>query len=156
MKKKILISVLVSIALAFCSVICFATSNENKITMKGLGNEITSSINETEKSIDNLVDVDTLDHATQTRTTDNNIGNDMENAARNFGNGVENTARNMGNDVKNTTNKAVAGVTGNYTSGQTTTNGDGMSATTWMWIVLAVVAVIIIASVWYYASQRND
>ena len=158
MKKKILISVLVSIVLAFSSIICFATSTENKTTMKGLGNEITSSINETERTIDNLVDVDTLDHATQTRTTNNtnNIGNDMENAARNVGNGIENTAKDMGNDIKNTTNKAVAGVTGNYASGTTTTNGNGMSATTWIWIVLAIVAVIIIASVWYYASQRND
>ena len=154
MKKKLLISVLVSIILAFTSIVCFATSNESKTTMKGLGNEITSSINETEKSIDNLVDMDTLDHAADNRTTTtygttsnnvNNITNDMTNATRDFG-----------DDVKNTTNKAVAGVTGNYNAGQTTTNGNGMSTTTWVWIVLAVVAIIIIASVWYYASQRND
>lgn len=155
MKKKLLISILVSIVLAFCSVVCFAATNEDKTTMKGLGNEITSSINETEKSIDNLVDVDTLDHATKTRTTDNNTNRNDDNE-NNMVNGMENAAREFGNDVKNTTNKAVAGVTGNYNAGETTTNGNGMSTTTWIWIVLAIVAVIIIASVWYYASQRND
>ena len=158
MKKKILFSVLFSIVLILSSVVCFAANNENKTTMKGLGNEITSSINETEKSIDNLVDVDTLDHASRTRTSDkdnsldmgNTVGNTMENA-------VKNTADNFGNDVKNTTNKTVAGVTGNYAAGEVvTTDGNGMSTTTWIWIILAIVAVIIIASVWYYASQRND
>lgn len=156
MKKKLLISMLFSIVLAFCSVVCFAASSENKITMKGLGNEITSSINETEKSIDNLVDMDTLDHATDSRTTDNNT-NRNDNAGSEMMNGMENMVRDFGNDVENTTNKAVAGVTGNYNAGETTTtDGNGMSTTTWIWIVLAVVAVIIIASVWYYASQRND
>ena len=146
MKNKIIFSILVSIILAFTSIICFAASDENKITMKGLGNEITSSINETEKSIDNLVYMDTFDHASETRTTDNSIMDNM-------GNAVEG----LGNDIENTTNKAVAGTTGNYYAGETmTTNGNGMSATTWIWIVLAIVAVIIIASVWYYASQRND
>ena len=160
MKKKILVSGLISIVLVCCSIICLAASNENKITMKGLGNEITSSINETEKSIDNLVDMDTLDHADNTRNSDNmnDMGNDISNAAGNLGNGIENVANDLRRDAENTANKAISGVTGNYAAGETatTTDGTGMSTTTWVWIVLAVVAVIIIASVWYYASQRND
>lgn len=156
MKKKILVSIFFSFVLFCCSVMCFAASKENKVNMKGLGNEITSSINETEESIDNLVDMDTLDHAANTRNID--IGNDINNVTRDIGNGVENVTEDLKEDAKNTTNKAVSGMTGNYASGETemATNGTGMSTTTWVWIIMAVVAVIIIASVWYYASQRND
>ena len=144
MKKKILFSILFSIIIAFSAITCFAASSENKTTMKGLGNEITSSINETEENIDNFVDMDTLDRTSETRD-----GGMVE--------GMENTLREFGNDVENTTNKAVAGMTGNYNAGETaTTNGTEMSRNTWVWIILAMVAVIIIAAVWYYAAQRND
>ena len=144
MKKKILLSVLFSVIITFFTMTCFAASSKNETSMKGLGNEITSSINETEENIDNFVDMDTLNRASETRGS-------------NMVEGMENTAREFGNDVENTTNKAVAGITGNYSAGEmATTNGTEMSRNTWIWIILAVVAVIIIASVWYYASQRND
>ena len=144
MKKKILFSFLFSIIFAFSAFTCFAAEAKNKTDMKGLGNEITSSMNETEENIDNFVDMDTLDHAAETR--DGGIVG-----------GMENTVREFGNDVENTTNKAVAGITGNYAAGEmATTNGTEMSRNTWIWIILAVVAIVIIASVWYYASQRND
>ena len=144
MKKKILLSVLFSVIITFFTMTCFAASSKNETSMKGLGNEITSSINETEENIDNFVDMDTLNRASETRGS-------------NMVEGMENTAREFGNDVENTTNKAVAGITGNYNAGEmATTNGTEMSRNTWIWIILAVVAVIIIASVWYYASQRND
>ena len=31
-----------------------------------------------------------------------------------------------------------------------------MSTTTWIWIILAVAAIIITAFVWYYAAQDNN
>ena len=31
-----------------------------------------------------------------------------------------------------------------------------MSTTTWIWIILAVAAIIIVAMVWYYAVQNNN
>lgn len=144
MKKKILLSVLFSVIITFFTMTCFAASSKNETSMKGLGNEITSSINETEENIDNFVDMDTLNRASETRGS-------------NMVEGMENTVREFGNDVENTTNKAVAGITGNYNAGEmATTNGTEMSRNTWIWIILAMVAVVIIASVWYYASQRND
>ena len=146
MKKKILFSALFSIIIAFSSVVCFANTSKEKTDMKGLGNEITSSIKETEENVDNFVNMDTLN-----RNNDKNMENNgiME--------GAENAVRELGNDVENTTNKAVAGITGNYNAGETiTTDGMEMSRNTWIWIIMAVLAVVIVASVWYYAAQRND
>ena len=126
MKKKILLSVLFSVIITFFTMTCFAASSKNETSMKGLGNEITSSINETEENIDNFVDMDTLNRASETRGS-------------NMVEGMENTAREFGNDVENTTNKAVAGITGNYSAGEmATTNGTEMSRNTWIWIILAV------------------
>ena len=146
MKKKILFSALFSIIIAFSTVVCFANTSKEKTDMKGLGNEITSSIKETEENVDNFVNMDTLN-----RNNDKNMENNgiME--------GAENAVRELGNDVENTTNKAVAGITGNYNAGETiTTDGMEMSRNTWIWIIMAVLAVVIVASVWYYAAQRND
>lgn len=146
MKNKILFSALFSIIIAFSTVVCFANTSKEKTDMKGLGNEITSSIKETEENVDNFVNMDTLN-----RNNDKNMENNgiME--------GAENAVRELGNDVENTTNKAVAGITGNYNAGETiTTDGMEMSRNTWIWIIMAVLAVVIVASVWYYAAQRND
>ena len=145
MKKKILFSILFSVILAFSAITCFAAnSDEGKTNMKGLGNEITSSIKETEENIDNFIDMDTLNRTSETKKGD-------------MVDGVENAVEKFGNDVENTTNKAVAGVTGDYNAGEmATTNGTEMSRTTWIWIIMAVLAILIIASVWYYSTQRND
>ena len=146
MKKKILFSALFSIIIALSTVVCFANTSKEQTDMKGLGNEITSSIKETEENVDNFVNMDTLN-----RNNDKNMENNgiIE--------GAENAVRELGNDVENTTNKAVAGITGNYNAGETiTTDGMEMSRNTWIWIIMAVLAVVIVASVWYYAAQRND
>ena len=35
-------------------------------------------------------------------------------------------------------------------------NNTTMSTTTWMWIIFALAAIIIVAAIWYYAMQGND
>ena len=51
-------------------------------------------------------------------------------------------------------------LTGDYNTTKTTaddvTASVSNNATMWMWIMLAVVAVLIIALVWYYAAQTNN
>ena len=145
MKKKILVSVLFSIVCVLLSTVCFATNNtknDNTMTEK-IGNEITSSIKETEKSVDNLVNTDIVNNVNNGLNEDDDTNNHK-------------TRSDMTNDVNKAENRIVAGTTGNYNAGEKTTNENGMSVTTWVWIILAVLAVIIIAAVWYYAAQRND
>ena len=174
MSKKILkIVLLFSIIALFISTICFAT-NEN-VESTNLGNEITSSIKETEKSVDNLTqrnaDANVEDDAKDmgntvkdgARSVENTVEDGAEKAENVIENGaeaVENTTNNATRDIENgvdDTRNAISGETSNFTSGETNDNtNNGMSTRTWVWIIIAVVAVIIIAAVWYYASNKND
>lgn len=46
---------------------------------------------------------------------------------------------------------------GDYTTTRTNATGNimGMNTMTWTWFTLAVAAILIVALVWYYASQSN-
>ena len=179
MKNKFFKAVLlVFIAFAFIVTISFAANEEVKAT--NIGNEITSSIEETQKSID----------ADETNVKDGarNIGNDIgdgvrsagnmiENGADKIENSIENGARDVSNMAKDGTRSventgsdltksaengmdnaknAIAGETTNVTSGETTDAADsGMNTKTWVWIIIAVIAVLIIAAVWYYAANKE-
>ena len=81
---------------------------------------------------------------------------------------IENSMNNDNNrdsrndNNKNNANSGVAGRNdGDYnvtrTSVDQTLNGgiNTMTATTWMWIILIVAAVTIMAAIWYYATQGN-
>ena len=174
MSKRIFKTVLLfSIIALFISTICFAT-NEN-VESTNLGNEITSSIKETEKSVDNLTqrnaDANVEDDAKDmgntvkdgARSVENTVEDGAEKAENVIENGaeaVENTTNNATRDMENgvdDTRNAISGETSNFTSGETNDNtNNGMSTRTWVWIIIAVIAVIIIAAVWYYASNKND
>ena len=48
---------------------------------------------------------------------------------------------------------------GSYTVARTSTEGGtimGMSANTWTWFILAIVAIAIVGLVWYYAMQNSN
>lgn len=164
MAKKLFLTVIfVLMFMLSLSTISFAKSDNITTT---LGNEVTSSMNKTERNMDDLVDKTNLDNA----------GQAIENGARAVGNTVRNGMDNIGRSVENfvdgddtttndrrTNNTAVAGTTGNFTAGQLGTTGDttttgrnGMTGNAWIWIVMAVVALVIIAAVWFYAAQRRD
>ena len=66
----------------------------------------------------------------------------------------------MMNGMDNTENSTSENLTGNYNTTRTTSEDVTATATNnatmWMWIMLAVVAVLIIGLVWYYAAQSNN
>ena len=131
MKKKILTAGIIAIILFFVTTICYGAQEENNQESQNmdLGNQITESMNKVEKSAENLTN----------NIKNNNMVNDMKN-------GIDN----IGNDVKT-----------NYdatkTSGQTTLNNmTNMTETTWIWIVLGAVGVVILATVWFYAMQNSS
>lgn len=131
MKKKILTAGIIAIILFFVTTICYGAQEENNQESQNmdLGNQITESMNKVEKSAENLTN----------NIKNNNMVNDMKN-------GIDN----IGNDVK--TNYDVT-----KTSGQTTLNNmTNMTETTWIWIVLGAVGVVILATVWFYAMQNSS
>lgn len=166
MLKKSLVCALVGIILSLCCTMCFAEENGNKIN---LGNEIMRSIDKTGNSMENVISGNVV----------NDAGNMMENGINMVGDGVrdigntmsgaindmDDTSDNMNNDMENregNRNTVAGGVNdGNYNTTRTTADQtlnagiNTMTATTWMWIILIVAAVTIMAAIWYYATQSN-
>lgn len=174
MLKKSLICTLAIVILSLCCTICFAAEDGNKIN---LGNEIMKSIDKTENSMKNVVSGNVINDAgNMVRDGINSVEdgmNDVGNGMRNAGNTVGGTIDDMGNmnndnnninnnDNNDNNNTAVTGLNnGGYNTtrtsvDQTLNNGiNTMTATTWMWIILIVAAVTIMAAIWYYATQGN-
>ena len=154
MAKKSLICGLAIIVISLCCGMCFAAENEKEIT---LGNEIMQSIDKTGDSFQNVVSGNVV---RDTANTMKNGVDNMGNSVRDMGNEVTGTVNNMDNNYRNNMNGEV---TENYNVSRTSTTADTinsgintMSATTWMWIILIVAAVIIMVAIWYYATQGNS
>lgn len=154
MTRKVLFLSLLSLVLSICtSVVCFANTNN---TVK-LGNEITSSLERGMDNVRNAAD-DVMDGgANLMRDGANAMDNMMDNNNYNNNNYDNNNYDNNNYYTRNT-----AGYNNGYNTVRTaeetnlTNNNTGMSTTTWMWIIFALAAIIIVAAIWYYAMQGND
>ena len=131
MAKKLFISLAI-IFISLCCSVCFAADNSNV----NLGDQITDSLDKTGDSIRNVTS-DVMDAGANTMRS---IGNTVD--------GNNNDRTNLRNTSNDTNYNAVR------TSVDEATTST-MSTTTWIWIILAVAAVIIVAMVWYYAVQDN-
>lgn len=111
------------------------------------------------------------------RNTVGGAENVIEDAAKGITNGVRegtnkiedmgrNTATTIENHMNDNTmaggilsnNNNMGGYTSERTTARTTTNDNsflGMSASTWGWVIMAVLGVAIVALVWYYGKQFN-
>jgi len=131
MKKKFITAGIIAIILFFSTTFCYGaqTDNNQESQNMDLGNQITESMNKVERSAENLTN----------NIKNNNMVNDMRNGINDIGNGVR-------------TDYDAA-----RTSAQTTlNNGTNMTETTWIWIILGVVGVVILATVWFYAMQNSS
>lgn len=144
MTKKFLTCSIITILLFFSTSFCFAAEdNKTKDNKKSdLGSELTDSMNKIEKTADDLLTDNDNDEGTAAGAiTDDHMNDEMIN-------------NNVMNDNKMNNNS------GNYDATRTATDTDLMTGTTmdnttWVWIILAVVGVIILATVWVYAMQDN-
>ena len=157
MAKKVFLTIIFTLIFVLAlTTMAFAESSSNSTTK--LGNEVTTSMDKTEKSMDDLVDRSDLDEAGQEMTDGvRDMGNTVRDGINDVGRGIEDLGDE--DDSRTTDNRAVAGTTGNFSAGQFQTDGEntnGMSRTAWIWIIMVVVALIIIAAVWYYATQKQN
>lgn len=140
-KKSLICGLAMVVLLLFCG-ICFAADDGNSIS---LGNEVMRSIDKTGNSFRNVVSGNVVNGAVNNvREGTNNVENGLNDVVN--GNDRNNNA---GNRDYNTVRTTTEGTTTNGTAGT-------MTATTWMWLILIVAAVIIIAAIWYYATQSNS
>ena len=66
--------------------------------------------------------------------------------------------KNIGNNMKDTGKaKTENGYNATRTATETTTNNtnNGLTKDMWTWIIVAIIAIVIIALIWYYASRNN-
>ncbi|MBR3697262.1 MAG: hypothetical protein IKM97_03225 [Clostridia bacterium] len=150
MTRKILFLSLLSLVLSICtSVVCFANTNSDTVT---LGNEVSSSL---ERGMDTVTDAagSVMNGGARLMQDGANTMDNMFN--NNNGNNIDNMGRDDNDYYTNGYN------TNGYNTVRTTeettlNNRNDMSTTTWMWIIFALAAIIIVAAIWYYATQGND
>lgn len=148
MNKKIFISILIVFAILL-STFVFANNDTT------LGNELKNSI---DKSGDTLQNV-----GEGARNIASDIGNGIQNAASNVGQGVEDMFDGNDDNWGDNNNNGNNGNNENdgYVATRTTTDGGAgmagmMNNTTWIWLIMGIVAVAIVGLTWYYVTQNTD
>lgn len=88
----------------------------------------------------------------------NHLGSDVRNGIGRVENGIEG-ALNMNDDknAMNTTGNTMTDNTRNYTTTRTTADAGitNNTSTMWIWLVIAIAAIVIIGLVWYYGAQNT-
>ena len=125
MHKKLFISFAILISLIFSFTICFANDGGNMV--KDAADNVRNAVGGVENTVENVA---------------NNVGNNMKN---NNHNNQQNTSTNnlKPNDYNAT----------RTSTGTTSNTFMGMNATAWTWLIIGIVAIAIVALVWYYAMQ---
>ena len=87
-------------------------------------------------------------------------GKDVANGIKSGLNAIDDGAKDVGNDVKNGMND-MGRTTNNYTATRTATTTDNgllgnVSNTVWSWLIIAIVAIVIVALVLFYANQNKN
>lgn len=144
MLKKAVIFIMTICFLLMLSTNVLATNNNGVV-----GNIVNDAKNTISNGATNIRDTFN-DGANNLRNTTENIGNTTMNGMNAVGNTITNTTNTVANDVADTSNTA------GYTATRTAQNTDGMMSNTWMWIIIAIAAVVIIGAIWFYATQSND
>lgn len=139
MKKKTLIATITTLfVLIFCISYSFAANNIGQEAVDGIRNVVGGAENVVEDAAGGIAG-----------------------GVRNGVTGVKDTAENVTNGAMTSDNTN----NGNYNAARTTstrmsTNEAntflGMNGTTWAWIIMAVVGIIIVGLVWYYGKQQES
>lgn len=133
MRKKLILIVSILFAILFISSISFA-NNDVKNGIHGVTDSI---VDGTER-----------------------LGDDVRNGISNAEDTVENGARDIGTAVsegaKDMTQTAGNGYSAVRTTAADVTTSNTTNSSLWIWLTLAIAAVIIVALVWYYGTQKTD
>jgi hypothetical protein len=150
MKNKIFTAILL-ISLLLLSSICFASDTQ----LAALGNELHDSADKTKDSMQNVgKGLENLTNGVGGAM--HNVGQGIQNTASTIGNGVQNAFTGM--DNRNGLGTLTATDNGGYTATRLSTDAGAnlMSNTAFIWLIMGIVGVIIVALTWYYVSQNND
>ena len=148
MKKSIFITLFV----IFSLFISFSYVYANDNTMENIKNNLTDTAN----NAGNVAGDAAKGTAGAVENGMNGVGNAAQNGMNAIGNTAENMVngvRNAGNDVGNAVNDMDYSAT--RTAAETDANNSGAMNNMWTWIIVGVIAIAIIALIWFYVSQNN-
>ncbi len=129
MKKKAIVSLVLTLSVIFSFTFCFAANNGFTEATNGVRNFV--------GGVENTVENAAMDVS----NTSKNITGDVENGmSRNDNNGF------MG---------SIDNDNGRYSATRTSTDNTilGMSSNAWTWLIVGIAAIAIIAVIWYYSMQ---
>ena len=128
MKKKLLISLAIILASIFSFTVCFAADGLEKAA-----DDVRNVVGGVENTVENAV-------------------RDVSNVSKDVTGSVENG---MNSDTHNSMSRTNNYNTTRVATGSSNMSG-GMSASAWTWLILGIVAIAIIAVVWYYSMQLTN
>lgn len=157
MTKKVLTLGLLFVLVVFSSTFVFAES---------AGNEMQDSWNKTSETMGNVGNAVANTASNVGHAVANTFGMDKNNNNDNNNNSTNNNNTNSNNNSTNgtmgvTTNfNTNTNGTGNYDTARTATtannNVGGLSNMAWTWIIMGITAAVIVALIWFYATQQNN
>ncbi len=151
MQKRFLVSItLVAVLFVLLASQIYANTNDLDAIGNGLENLVTDAGNAIN------------DGAMTIRNGVGDAEDGIENAVSDvFGDGNSTNSNSMstGTTNENQGNADTMGGSTNYNATRTSTDDAtflGMTANGWTWLIMAILAVAIVALVWFYAKQRSD
>ena len=87
----------------------------------------------------------------------NTMGADVRNGIGSAENGIEDALKIDGNQTNNNGNNGTDTRNNGYTATRTSTNAltGNNTSTLWVWLIVAIAAIVIIGLVWYYGAQNT-
>lgn len=135
MSKKLFVFIGIILCTVFSFTVCFANTN--------------GALSNTANNVRNFVG--------GVENTAENAAKDVSNASKDATGSAENAMNmdNNGNNGHTTNGRTSTDNNGRYTAARTSTDNNfmGMTSNTWTWLILGIVAIAIIAVVWYYSMQ---
>lgn len=133
MYKKLLIATVLFVVLIFSFSVCFAANG-----LENLANDVRNVVGGAENVVE--------DGARDISNKSKEATGSMENGANDAGNAIGSTFTDDRDDEVTDTR---------YTATRTATDNTfmGMNATAWTWLIIGIVAIAIVALVWYYSLQ---
>lgn len=153
MLKKILAIILIITVSLFISNYVFA---EERSMMDNAKNAVNNVMHDAQNVVNDATD--------GMKNVTNNVENNVNNATNDIRNTIDNTTDNITTNENNQNdiidNGAVMGddyVNGSYSAARTTATDTNTNPTSYLWIVLAIAALVVIGAIWYYATRvTND
>lgn len=166
MQKKLLFSLLL-ITLAIIFTTSFTFANNDAAPMENAANSIRNFVGNIENGVEDTAKnisgasknaTEGMENTASDITGTNDNNGNMKANDNGQNNGDNRTAQN-GQNNENTMAGGMTNSSGNYTAQRTAASTDGkllgMNSTTWIWLIMAILAIAIIALVYYYSTSNR-